>query len=919
MSLAKESLINKYSVVLYGKPGEGKTTAAFRIVQSLIDEEHVHLDRCAMVFTPDDLNEIKSSDVDLLFIDDIFGKHNSEASKYSGWSNYFSTLLSFTKNHTLRIIIASRMHIFLEYKSKLSGIDLFSSVVELNSKELSVDEKTDILVAQLKAHDRDTSDINLIDCVYKHDSLIGFPLCAHYFAADETLFSKKVEYFTKSGKHLLDQIICNLDEQSLIALLYFFYKENNLKINDLDITKIDKKSESVLLHIAKLRGIEKPTATVIRETKQKLNHFKNSYIKCINKSISFLHDTMYESLALFHGEEYPSEIIKHCTIDFLCQCVRLDRSGEDGVLHIDEDEYTALAERCVKEVREYRNGARLANHPMFKNESFVEELVKTITESDEIFHDFLVTGLSFLNVGNHGILFNTLVGQCDKDNLYKQVIPLLKCGHASVVFDSCWKCSVKSETLAGACSANKLGRYVDLKKAGAEVKTICLYKAVENTSIDPDLVKLVVSDLKAAGRFIPDDQVLQYCLGMAIQHENKTVFNILKDSGLDPANFDFLYYAVKDNDGELLNSILNDLIREGKWISDYMTVSRALTEAIVKKKDSMKDILVSAGANLTEFAVYWAIVDHGYDYVLQIINTLKEQDTFDVESYDLAHALAMAMKMIKQDSRIYNLLVDEGVIPTATLVGAVSELGIPIPDIIELINHLKGKGRWCGEAEERHRATAYMAACRRADTALEEALVREGAGMSQGCLRYAVVRHVDKVDAVIQSLKHSGKLNSEDKEIARALVWAIEYKNKTTYNKLVEAGLLLTMACIVPAVEYFYCTATLDHVISGLKELKRWNPEHDLALEALNISNKRQNKSAYTKLISEGVKWKQRNLPIAVQFETVYGLRQVITQLKVRNLLDLKNEEIVSAVSLAMAMKDDRKLELLKEFSLVPQ
>ena len=916
MKLAKTALVNKYSVVLYGKPGEGKTTSAFRIIKSLNDDGYIRLDKCAILFGPDDLNEIKSADVDLLFIDDMFGKHNSEPGKFSGWSSFFSTLQAFVANRTVRIIISSRMHIFLEFKNKLSGLDLFSRVVELNSIDLLVDEKTDILLAQLKVHNREASIISVADCVCNYDSLIGFPLCAHYFAAEESLYSKKEEYFTKPYKHLLDQIIRNLDGRSLIALLYVLYKENNLKTTDLDITKMDKTSEIMLLHIAKLCGVEFPAATIIRETKQKINNFKNSYIKYINKSYSFLHDTMYEALALFHGEEYPSEIVKYCTVDFLCQCVRLDDDAKEGVLYIEEDDFPALAERCIEEVITCKNGRRLANHPMFKNEAFVEELIRLVTERDETFQNFLNTGLSFMHVGNHGLLFYSVACQCDKDILFKQVVPLLKCGHARVLFDSCWKCSVKSETLAGTCSANRPDLYVDLKRAGAEVRTVCLYKAVENKNIDPELVKMIINDLKIANKFIADDQVLQYCLGMAVQHENRNVFNILKDAGLDPANFDFLYYAVKVGDEDLLSLILNELIGKGKWISDYMTVSRALTEAIVTGKDNMKEILVSTGANLTEFAVYWAIVDHGYESVSQIIDMLKANDAFDVESYDLAHAMAIAMKQMKNDGRIYQFLKDAGVIPTATLVGAVSELGLPIPDIKEIINTLKEKGRWSGDAEERHRATAYMAACRRTDTVLADFLLSEGAGMSPGCLRYAVVRHVEKVDYVIKSLKSSGELNPDNKEIARAFVWSIEYKDKTMYNKLVEAGLVLSIACLVPAVEYFYCSATLEHVISGLKETKRWDPEHDLASEALNLANKRQDKSAYNRLISEGVTWKPRNLYVAVQFETVYGLKQVIKQLKDRNLLHFSNEEIRNAVSQAMVMKDKRKYSLLKDFGL---
>ena len=262
------------------------------------------------------------------------------------------------------------------------------------------------------------------------------------------------------------------------------------------------------------------------------------------------------------------------------------------------------------------------------------------------------------------------------------------------------------------------------------------------------------------------------------------------------------------------------------------------------------------------------------------------------------------------------MLNQEGVIFTPTMVGAVCELGLPSADIKDIIKTLKQEGRWVGDAEERHMATAYMAAHKRADKVLIGVLSEEGAEMSPGCLRYAVVRHVDKVDHVIKYLKDSGKLNPHNKEIARAFVWSIEYTDKTMFNKLANAGLFLTMACLVPAVEYFYCSSTLDYIVSGLKTEQKWDPDHDFALEALNLANKRQGKSAYDKIVAEGIKWKERNLYVAMKFETVYGLRCVLRQLKEHKLLDKSNNEILAAVSLAVKMKDGRKYQLLKSYGL---
>ena len=59
---ALEQLTNAFSVVLYGRPGEGKTAAAFRMVKSLINDNKIKLERCAILSESEDLKDIRSSD-----------------------------------------------------------------------------------------------------------------------------------------------------------------------------------------------------------------------------------------------------------------------------------------------------------------------------------------------------------------------------------------------------------------------------------------------------------------------------------------------------------------------------------------------------------------------------------------------------------------------------------------------------------------------------------------------------------------------------------------------------------------------------------------------------------------------------------------------------------------------------------------
>ena len=68
-------------------------------------------------------------------------------------------------NHDVRVIIATRKHIYLECKHVLEEIDAFDRAVELSSKELSSDEKKQILISQLNYYSRNVDDVNIEKCI----------------------------------------------------------------------------------------------------------------------------------------------------------------------------------------------------------------------------------------------------------------------------------------------------------------------------------------------------------------------------------------------------------------------------------------------------------------------------------------------------------------------------------------------------------------------------------------------------------------------------------------------------------------------------------------------------------------------------------------------------------------------------------
>lgn len=201
-----------------------------------------------------------------------------------------------------------------------------------------------------------------------------------------------------------------------------------------------------------------------------------------------------------------------------------------------------------------------------------------------------------------------------------------------------------------------------------------------------------------------------------------------------------------------------------------------------------------------------------------------------------------------------------------------------------------------------------MASRRRSDEKLSDLLLNQGAGITPASLHYAVCV-VNEIDHVIKTLKDTGKFDPSNRYSAKAFVWSIEYNDKAVHDKLVAEGLYLTMPSLVWAVGMQI--DTLKYVIAGLREDGKWEPEGDLAAEALNKAFNKQDKRAYGVLLAEGMLWGHRNLYVAVKFETVYGLKLIIKELKKRDLLNNACGDIGEAVILAKSFKDKRKLNLL--------
>ena len=370
-----------------------------------------------------------------------------------------------------------------------------------------------------------------------------------------------------------------------------------------------------------------------------------------------------------------------------------------------------------------------------------------------------------------------------------------------------------------------------------------------------------------------------------------------------------MYFVVKNGSEELLTSTIKELQEKQQFTTEDIMVTRSLLEAQIKQKHGMVTTLESAGVVLTEAAVYWTLMDHGFDEIGYVINSLKRNETLDAESLRLAWGVAKAME--HEDKRFIEYLkAEDCVVYTVSLVYAMTAGGQNSDQIYAVIEDLKNQNRW--DPAHLHICCAYMHARKRSDKHLQNILEDEGVRLCSGCFLYAYNNFFpDEVNEIFETVSQNREFGPDDEFFNRALIFAIQKNDRLWQDKLAKIGIQLNMVCLMHAVDPVFYPSTFELVVKGIKAKNNWNCNCDDALRSLNKAVKRRDKHVFERLLAEGLHWKTRNLCVAVQHETVWGLKQVVKYMRSVNLLDTQDVEIKNAVQLANSMKDKRKFSLL--------
>ena len=320
MIQALKSLEKANVVTLSGRAGEGKSTTAFQLVKRLCEKGQIKAERCVMLLDPKDLKHFKSSEIDLILVDDIFGKHKVD--NLTRWEKYFDTLISFTQSSKkIKLITCSRKHILTELSGKLAGMSLFANRIELDSAELSEDEKRGILKAKLLQYSRDMDENEIVNCIKQNESNAGFPLIAAQCAADDDLFSKRSGYFAEPINYYLEQNLRKFDFHSLAALVCLIQNGKRLTSHELRKIAAQESPDSYLVKIARRFGIKEKPIIFANEVWKQYKYLDGTFVRVCEDKIIVLFETVSNAMSqiVYNDSEisFPVEEAMEATVSNL--------------------------------------------------------------------------------------------------------------------------------------------------------------------------------------------------------------------------------------------------------------------------------------------------------------------------------------------------------------------------------------------------------------------------------------------------------------------------------------------------------------------------------------------------------------------------------------------------------------------------
>ena len=779
-------------------------------------------------------------------------------------------------------------------------------MIELSSGELTKDEKRGILSVLLEYHKRDKSKVNIPKCCDAYKANIGFPYSSFLFAADKCLFELQEKFFAKPVQ-FFKEALGAMSKGIKAALLFLFYKQGKCSEKDLrrSTKKASSQNEETLAWISDLIGVqEEMSLTKVRDS---LEDLAGVYITHLNKSFTFAHNIVYESVALMHAERYPEEVIEHCTWNFIKGCVVTVATQDVAQLVIGKDLYENLCSRFIESTITgdllSGNLYDMRTHPTMQTRDVCVTLYKMLQKQGKV--------RQFLTNDNRewwqGFLYGYLQtkGKDDIPFLVEEAIPYLKCTCDLYNVSLCWKCNTRNYTARAACLTGDISSYKLMLEEGITVSLNSIRPACDG--MNPELLKLVISTIKDHGQFDPEDICVSKSLVVAKKSNVPEMYDILTIEGAVAMPV-CVYDAVTFQNLVLVDHFVKELKRNGKWDTSDYWLQKALEESISYEKPDILNLLIEEGLKYHRGCILSAVKSKQIAKVQKIVIAMKATGSW--RSSDWSHEnemkqLTYMLQKGEENARTSQSLADVGV--SEALVEAkyyedksiyeyLLEAGVQLtmetlPPVVQtkqqdlvkdVIKELKDQHKWDPTVQSCTKAMFH--ALRQDLEDIFNVLVQEGIACTMDLLPLHMSETnitVSDIETLATRIKSFGNWQPNSVSMQSALIEAFQRKDKSIFNFLIANGANINPSSLLAAV-VSHDTSTVSMCLQVLKASPSWNPSDPVLNMCIQLVKVQKHVSApeiYAMLIDAGIGYTSESLLSASKGNHSMSMMMTINEL----------------------------------------
>jgi len=726
---ATEVLEKQNIIILTGHPGEGKTTMACKLA---LDKSQSR--NCLILKNPSDWRRVDWSlkIFDTIIIDDIFGSGSLDQLRLADWKPYLSEIETEAKNKRLKVIITTRHYILEECSEDLDAkLTMFKTanedgaVVLLTSKDLTVEERGDILQSQADRNDKDIPTREIHDIAKastdadfyssQENFAFGFPECASMFVRSKNMYELGTEFFRKPAslfKKYLEDVYhgSNSENTEKFLALVAVWTSDSKHILDKELRNL-KTVPPVLKQVVDLYYGADLDFDKLQKIKASLKSHIGDFLEFKENTgeYSFSHNIIGDMVGVVLGKKRADVALELAPRDFLMERISIDepeskKELKEFMVVVQEREYDELAEKIINMIVRrgcnqspvipnfdefsslMRHGKRpntlkvehtidfgIINHRAFNDERFVNRFLERANALDVV-NDLFLTPVMKLSgyFFDYGIQLESMTLCLTGYALFKRITKLAQKVFLNGILPDTNVDPTSSLLMATHAGGTKTIKF--LISHGARVTGDTLYIAIHKTSTKVLETLLVRPDIDVndAGNIVNGNTPLM----VAVKKDKIEAVRLLLEHGADPclkSNDDLsaLHKAVIYRRNDILQLLLDKNPpldgKGGKFRRTPLHIAADLGDLVATQA------LLNHGANVKlkdhrrHYPIHLAAIREQCEVVKVLLEHDKSQESLRIVSYGKKSFFkGMSLYHVaawKNNKKLLNALTESGADP----------------------------------------------------------------------------------------------------------------------------------------------------------------------------------------------------------------------------------------------------------------